>query len=524
MNPTQTLVYMILILALFMGIFNASYSVFNPKNGRKFPLFFLNLCLFFIASMHLMELVSTSEESLLIWHDLKLFAWFFYPAVWLFVSIDLTRKLTKGKIFLTLVLGLSSLSLVIVRFLDPRYSLFYTSFQRSQGMFFWRLEATKGPFYTVFLGYLFVALIAALAVYLTAAVTNGKKHRRLFIESFLVTLIPVLFFMAELYDPFKTGLDFLSTGMLTSIAMLSYINLKSSWKAVAQRAKADLFQNDENPMILIDRGYTLLDFNAKAEQYFPELDETVLGLNLKTILVRGKMLLEHLEHPMHPNLDFKYGENLYTFEIKTTKVTDDRKIELGTLIRLIDVSEIRKERESLHRLATRDSLTGLLNRRQFMSLARLAFERNRIDDSGLGVLLFNIDKFSEINRTFGTHVGDEVLRGVSAKLSEVFRKSDIVGRIGGEEFAAVLPSIKAEDALKLAMKCCTLIHESTFTFDGKTVQTTISSGVCVTRSKEDTLDEILRCAYVALKESKEKGRNQVSLYVENATNPTEEVK
>jgi diguanylate cyclase (GGDEF)-like protein len=391
-------------------------------------------------------------------------------------------------------------------------------------MFFWRLETTKGPFYTVFLAYLLVALIGASTLYLSAAVTNGKKHRRLFVDSFLVSLIPVLFFMAEIYDPFKTGLDFLSTGMLTSIALLSYVGLRSTWKAVAQRAKADLFQNDENPMILIDRGFTLLDFNAKAEQYFPELDESVLGLNLKSILVRGKMLLEHLEHPMHPNLDFKYGENLYTFEIKTINVTDERKIELGTLIRLIDVSEIRKERESLHRLATRDSLTGLLNRRQFMSLARLAFERNRIDDSGLGVLLFNIDKFSEINRTFGTHVGDEVLRGVSAKLSEVFRKSDVVGRIGGEEFAVVLPSIKAEDALKLAMKCCILIREATFTFDGKTVQTTISGGVSVTRSKEDPLDEILRCAYVALKESKEKGRNQVSLYVENTAKPTDEVK
>lgn len=524
MNPTQTLVYMILILALFMGIFNASYSVFNPKNGRKFPLFFLNLCLFFIASMHLMELVSTSQESLLVWHDLKLFAWFFFPAVWLFVSFDLTRKLTKGKIILPLVLGLSSLSLVVVRFLDSRYSLFYTSVQRSQGMFFWRLETTKGPFYTVFLAYLLVALIGASTLYLSAAVTNGKKHRRLFVDSFLVSLIPVLFFMAEIYDPFKTGLDFLSTGMMTSIVLLSYIILLSTWKAVAQRAKADLFQNDENPMILIDRGFTLLDFNAKAEQYFPELDESVLGLNLKSILVRGKMLLEHLEHPMHPNLDFQYGENQYTFEIKTTNVTDERKIQLGTLIRLIDVSEIRKERESLHRLATRDSLTGLLNRRQFMSLARLAFERNRIDDSGLGVLLFNIDKFSEINRTFGTHVGDEVLRGVSAKLSEVFRKSDVVGRIGGEEFAVVLPSIKAEDALKLAMKCCILIREATFTFDGKNVQTTISGGVSVTRSKEDPLDEILRCAYVALKESKEKGRNQVSLYVDDAAKPTDEVK
>jgi len=165
----------------------------------------------------------------------------------------------------------------------------------------------------------------------------------------------------------------------------------------------------------------------------------------------------------------------------------------------------------MHRLATRDSLTGLLNRRQFLSLAKLAFERNAIDASGLALILFDLDRFKAINEKHGPAAGDEVLRIVGNLLISHFRKSDLVGRIGGEEFAVLLPLTSAGDAAKLAQRCCAKMRETEIGFAELAIKVTLSGGVASTPGEDADLDAILKAADWALRESKEKGRDQVTV-------------
>jgi diguanylate cyclase (GGDEF)-like protein len=102
-----------------------------------------------------------------------------------------------------------------------------------------------------------------------------------------------------------------------------------------------------------------------------------------------------------------------------------------------------------------------------------------------------------------------VLRTVGNLLLSHFRKSDLVGRIGGEEFAILLPSTQGADALKLAEKCCTIIRETTIVLQDQTIRLTLSGGVASTPSLEADLDLIMKSADAALREAKEKGRDRV---------------
>lgn len=108
--------------------------------------------------------------------------------------------------------------------------------------------------------------------------------------------------------------------------------------------------------------------------------------------------------------------------------------------------ELQVTNARLQELASRDELTGIANRRHLISLAEPAIQRARRQRAPLALLILDIDGFKEINDTHGHLAGDAILREVAETLSETLRESDLLGRFGGDEFVALLPDTRAEDA------------------------------------------------------------------------------
>jgi diguanylate cyclase (GGDEF)-like protein/PAS domain S-box-containing protein len=162
-------------------------------------------------------------------------------------------------------------------------------------------------------------------------------------------------------------------------------------------------------------------------------------------------------------------------------------------------------------MAMTDSLTGTATRRSFFFQAERALDRARRSKSPVSVLMADLDHFKEINDRHGHAIGDEVIRKVAAAAREVLRRSEIIGRYGGEEFAVVLPDTDAENARIIAERIRSRV--SRIAIPGGDQGLSISIGA-TTRQPEDvtSIDEVLDEADKAMYEAKRLGRNRVEQF------------
>lgn len=181
----------------------------------------------------------------------------------------------------------------------------------------------------------------------------------------------------------------------------------------------------------------------------------------------------------------------------------------GRLLTYGNVSDLIRQTEVLERLASVDGMTGLNNRRHFLALAETEWSRFRRYGRPLAMLMMDIDHFKSINDNYGHDVGDEVIKSVAAHLLQHKRTSDIAGRLGGEEFAMVLPEATLESAAGAAERLRQLIAEHVITSGGQRISLTISVGASACDANTKSVEELLKQADLALYEAKRSGRNRV---------------
>ncbi len=168
----------------------------------------------------------------------------------------------------------------------------------------------------------------------------------------------------------------------------------------------------------------------------------------------------------------------------------------------------------LERLASTDSLTGLTNRRQFMSLCRYEINRARRSKSPLSLIMVDLDHFKEVNDNYGHDAGDQALVAVAAILKQNCRISDTAARLGGEEFALLLPETDRAGAMISAENLRAEIESAEIRVGSHLIPLTVSAGVSPWRKEEDQIHPSLSRADSALYHAKWCGRNQVCSDVE----------
>ena len=167
--------------------------------------------------------------------------------------------------------------------------------------------------------------------------------------------------------------------------------------------------------------------------------------------------------------------------------------------------------EELKELAIRDQLTGVLDRRGLGEQGAIAYATARRNDTPVSVILTDIDRFKFINDEYGHAVGDSALVHFAEILKESRRTDDILARVGGEEFAIVLPGTELADALKIADLLCSRIEATPMAIETKQLHMTASFGVAAVNSSDTCLSDTIIRADRALYRSKRAGRNQVDL-------------
>jgi diguanylate cyclase (GGDEF)-like protein/PAS domain S-box-containing protein len=175
-----------------------------------------------------------------------------------------------------------------------------------------------------------------------------------------------------------------------------------------------------------------------------------------------------------------------------------------------DITQIKRYQKELERLSQYDTLTNLFNRRHFVGLAKHELNRCSRYGGNLSVMMLDIDHFKQVNDGYGHKTGDLVLSKIGQQISATLRDTDIAGRMGGEEFAILLPETDLEQARMVAERLRKQVAEMAIDIgDGKTLNCTLSIGIASKLDKQTDLEDLLHQADTALYAAKNAGRNKV---------------
>ena len=195
------------------------------------------------------------------------------------------------------------------------------------------------------------------------------------------------------------------------------------------------------------------------------------------------------------------------YSVRLEKAEDERKklnINFDNMI-----NSLRNQNKLLEEQSRRDALTNIFNRRVFEEKVSAELARYIRYKKPFSLIFFDIDRFKNVNDTYGHDTGDRVLKEITARTREALRKTDIFARYGGEEFVIILPETDLTQAVNVAEKLHDIIQKNIFEHEGDRIPITVSVGVTEVQESDRDPESILHRADSNMYKAKDKGRNRV---------------
>lgn len=265
--------------------------------------------------------------------------------------------------------------------------------------------------------------------------------------------------------------------------------------------------------LVLDQPHTAVNSRVVFEGYFLAIGATCLRYDPKISIVAGVLaVVQYLGIAVVADTFWQLNESdLYApfiYGAFSWNSQISRMILLLTASLLSAVVVFRTQ--ELLRLSTKDPLTGLFNRGYFQERVTAEVSRARRNTQPLTIAMIDVDRFKSFNDTYGHAAGDQVLRVIAGALGSAFRKTDIVGRYGGEEFVIAMPETNAAAGGRKLEDFRQLIAGTPIQLkDGKTVNVTISGGLAAFPQDGLHEEELLSVADARLFEAKRLGRNRI---------------
>ncbi len=244
-----------------------------------------------------------------------------------------------------------------------------------------------------------------------------------------------------------------------------------------------------------------------------ELDS--LQQNKRTTEMHARFNTEHIEKENKQLLELQKVKENKLIILNQNRFLQRMVLGLSCIIILIltiVAFKLSQKSKMLSVQALTDHLTQLPNRRSTYTKGEKYFASLRLEDQPLSLILFDIDYFKQVNDKFGHDVGDKALIEVAKLSHNMMRKQDLVGRVGGEEFLAILPGTTTEDAFTIAQRLIDSINSKHFDHIAPNFTLSISAGVA-TKTDETKFSDLLKQADKALYTAKSSGRNNAKRFV-----------
>lgn len=477
----------------------AGYGLANLRYKVPGTAFFIALCLAGAvwSFAYVFEKSQVVVEGFMAAARLEYVGLAYIPSLWLLVALSwMEHPWAKLWRFRLLVLGISTLLLIIVSTNDLHHWWYASIVPTGERGFarFW-----PGPLY-----YSFATLYLSTFFLSTVLLLLRRTKTPLFSRKATViigaNLFPVVFSIAYQLGFRPGGLDLTLFSLVPAFFILAWGLFRHDIIRIVPIARETVVESLEQAVLVIDTEGRLVDHNGAAATLLPHLPSTLLQATSSngeiTVTVEGKTR---------------------TYRHRRSPVIGSAKTVQGVVILLTDVTEEKRLLEELAHQATHDALTGLANRKHFEEQALGEITRAHRHGGTLAIVLFDLDGFKAINDRFGHSAGDKVLKSVAAVVGPRLRPYDLLARIGGEEFAVLMPEAQPVEAKEAAERWRLALEKTPQILPGAVLHVTASFGVTslndlpvdISTDARLRLDALLTNADRALYRAKAEGWNRV---------------
>jgi diguanylate cyclase (GGDEF)-like protein/PAS domain S-box-containing protein len=256
-------------------------------------------------------------------------------------------------------------------------------------------------------------------------------------------------------------------------------------------------------------GYSVDELVGKNFIDFVHPDEKEISKEHHMKLFSGELESYRLEKRYR----HKKGHYIWV-SLNVSIVKDQNEVPSYLIAQIEDISKARKLTEQLSYEATHDSLTSLINRREFENRIKLLIDTSKLDRSEHALCYLDLDQFKILNDTYGHAAGDELLRQLSKHLQNQIREQDTIARLGGDEFGILMEHCSIENASQTCNLILKEIREFQFIWEGHAFNVGASIGL-VTITKDSSMTNLFKAADAACYTAKDLGRNRIHLFNED---------
>lgn len=452
----------------------------------------------------LLEMYSNTEQQMLFWRNFEQIGVFLLPVACVYFAIDYAGY-DRLKRFLPYLLILPIIAILLIftdsytHWMRTGYSVTYSS------LFGNALSVHQTTLGVILVAYNYILVFMALiTLFVFSRQVSRSQRGQILLVLFATALVFILaFFKTAFLEGTRINLPIV-TIYLPGALVLFYNLYKNKFFQLSPIAREKVFDVIDVGVVVAHNKGIVTDLNPYAKQILSDrmqLPQAAPGMPVCELFRAYPDWLQLLQSCEGGNLELAIqGTDTCFVEVRVFPLHHNSGRHIGTVTLLRDVTQLRNQESALRARAETDFLTSLLNRDSFMK-EFTGLMRGSAGERPVSVLMMDLDKFKLINDTYGHDAGDKALKSVAYVLKATLRQDDAIARIGGDEFAAILPGVDRRAAVEIAARIIQSAEEYSVQIDPQTsIPLKLSIGICDNSSPvpaEEMLKQADKAMYIA---------------------------
>ncbi len=504
----QSVLIVFLLIALALDL---SLIVFAAtRQDSKRSIYFISLTSFLLIYTlgYLLEIMCVTPEAAMTALQVENLGIPMIAPFFLLTTLSLFRPKALKPWMLPTVLAYGFTMFIIVLF-NGYHHLYYTSVTMVSDGADYFVALARGPLYVVQQAVSMACMFISYIFIFSRFIKGNKKLRGQMSYFIIGSLIAFAANILNFSGVLPTGFDPTPFALAVGLLFASIDIFKHRLLDIVAFASNMAVATMDDAMVVVDNDWGFVFCNRRAIELFPPLaafdgTEPVVGVEGWPYELAPRDTAGQVTFAQQG----AGGEKKHVYRANISKMTIAQGRQIGWSIVIRDISEMTSLMEQLEEMATIDPLTGIYNRRHFLDLVETELKKAQRYNVTVGIIMYDLDNFKNINDEYGHAAGDLVLRETVDAVKGQLRSYDIFARYGGEEFV-IFTSYKEEDGMRsFAERLRGAIERARIKYNDAEISITASFGVAKI-PPGCSFDEAMLAADTALYQAKEDGRNRV---------------